>query len=356
LTSRWWAPARVNLIGEHIDYCGGRVLPMPIQFGTTVTASRHDGRRIVATSRNQSAAVEFAIGTRPSLPAGHWGWYVVGAVAVLQSIVDVDGLQFDVEGDIPASGLSSSASLSTALLAAGADALGVELSGLDLALAAQRIEHDHVGVACGLMDQAVIASGVRGAAYLFDCRTLSGRSIALPADMPSIWVIDSGKPRALVNSAYNNRRRETTAAAAALGCAKDRLADASVDEVDRLPGVLRKRARHVIGEQRRVADALAAIDGHDWIRFGALLIDSHRSLRDDFEVSCEELDCLVELLVASPGCLGARMTGAGFGGAVVALMENGANPVSLDGYRAVSGRIARAFEVRSFGGVQRRHG
>jgi galactokinase len=354
----WWAPGRVNLIGEHIDYCGGRVLPMPIQFGTTVAMARTATGNVIASSSNVADPLSLALGADTvELPSGHWGHYVRGAIALLRERVDVSGVAILAQGDLPGSGLSSSASLSVALLAAGADIFGLEIEGLELARLAQRIEHEYVGVACGLMDQAVIASGGIGAAYLFDCYEESGRAIELPGDAPEVLVVDSGKQRALVHSAYHARLEETGRAARACGIERRDLARSTVALPETLDPVARRRANHVRSEQHRVDAAVAAMARGEWQVFGELLTASHASLRDDFEVSCVELDRLVGLLQQQPTCLGARMTGAGFGGSVIALVERDRTSEllrAIDGpYRAATGRPAAGFVARSVGGVQR---
>lgn len=357
----FWAPGRVNLIGEHIDYCGGRVLPMPIQYGIHAAVAITQEPTVHAVSHNTEQLVCFATAEAGQYPAGHWGRYVVGAVDTLAANLNGRGLNILVEGDVPGSGLSSSASLTVALLSAIAGAVGSPWLPLELALAAQRIEHDYVGVSCGLMDQAVIAAGVAGAAYLFDCATDIGRAVRLPSPAPELLVIDTGKRRALVHSAYNERLAETERAAQALGVPRKQLATAATNEVTPSMDVTaRRRLRHVASEQRRVDEAVTAIGAGDWVHLGELFDASHLSLRDDFEVSCHELDTLVRLIRAQPGCLGARMTGAGFGGSVVALVTKDEAAAVLDGiaqpYERATGLTARAFAARSLGGVRHVHG
>ncbi|MEQ8858931.1 MAG: galactokinase [Pseudomonadales bacterium] len=316
-----FAPGRVNLIGDHIDYCGGSVLPMPIQFGTWVAAAPSARARIRAESDRQPAVTFDRAATEH--PPGHWGRFVSGALAVLASenASLPDGFDLFVAGNIPGSGLSSSASLSVALLLALGALGGCRLDGLDLALAAQRIEHQHVGVACGLMDQAAVVLGRPGAALRFDCATRHARSIPMPGAALSIVVADSGVPRSLAASAYNARRQELDRIAGLLGLNPDTLALTLSDAGTLEDATLVRRARHVASEQRRVEAACTAIDAGDWVAFGALLNASHASLRDDYAVSCAELDALAAAFCGQSGCYGARMTGAGFGGAVVAAVD-----------------------------------
>ncbi len=200
-----WAPGRVNLIGDHVDYCGGLVLPMPIQFGTTVAVRYNPSGRIRAASTNLPDTFDFRVQDELSESVGSWGRFVYGAIAVLATDgISVDGADVLVSGDIPGSGLSSSASLSVALLSALTHASGGVIEPLRLALAAQRIEHEYIGVQCGLMDQAVIALAEPGHALLFDCVDHQYRSIAMDS-ATSVVVVDTGRTRQLVHSAYNAR-------------------------------------------------------------------------------------------------------------------------------------------------------
>lgn len=362
-----FAPGRVNLVGDHIDYCGGSVLPMPIEHGTWVAAAPAVGCRVRAHSKNLEYAAETEamsldfIGTEPPcLTPEHWGRFVVGAMSVAEKAFgETRGLDLLVWGNIPASGLSSSASLSLALLKAIAEVYEAHVTPLELALLAQEIEHDFVGVQCGLMDQAVIALGEPGAALLFDCGARTGRSIALPAG-GEILVADTGIGRTLASSAYNQRRRELAEGARRLGVEDGELARwrSSEEDIERLSDpTLISRVRHVDSEQQRVVRAARALDNGDWASFGELLRQSHRSLRDDYEVSCDELDRLAEALDIQDGCYGARMTGAGFGGAVVAAVKPNAveacRKAALAAVRATSGLEPTVFVARSAGGLRR---
>ena len=357
-----WAPGRVNLIGDHVDYCGGAVLPMPIQFGTTVAVRLTSSRRVQGSSDNSGDAIDARLDGDCTLESGSWGRFLWGAAAVLREEgIDIGGAEVLVHGDIPGSGLSSSASISVALLCALTRAAGRALSPIQIALAAQRIEHRHVGVQCGLMDQAVIALAQPGAALLFDCFDHRHRSIPVADGAVKFAVVDTGRARQLVHSAYNARLRETGAAAVALGvphAALGRLAPAEFLERAHTisdPTALR-RARHVVSEGARVAAAAAALESSDWTRLGVLLQQSHASLRDDFEVSCAELDALADALTAQPGCYGARMTGAGFGGSVVALIDaarvDTAVAAAAHAYAARFGNSPHGFVARSLGGVR----
>ncbi len=358
----FWAPGRVNLIGDHIDYCGGPVLPMPIQFGTSIAVRLTDTGLIRAASMNDAEPIELRRGARTALPHGSWGRFVDGAISMLEREgARIAGADILVGGDIPGSGLSSSASLTVGLIYALSYAADRPLAPLQLALAAQRVEHEFVGVQCGLMDQAVIALAQPGAALLFDCSDHGHRSIALNDAAVRFVVVDTGRARRLVDSAYNARFAETRAAAGSLGVAHRLLATLGIGDFESrytriLDPVVQRRARHVVGEAARVARAAAALEARDWPVLGRALSQSHASLRDDYEVSCPELDALAEALQSQPGCYGARMTGAGFGGSVVALVD----AVHVDAvlsaasatYRQRFGSAPRAFVAESLGGVR----
>jgi galactokinase len=310
-----FAPGRVNLIGDHTDYTGGFVLPVAIDLGTTVHLTV-GGRTVDLTSRNESgrALVSIDDAGRP-LPDGAppWARYVQGTVRAVHPEAGGRGW---VASTVPLrSGLSSSAASEVAL----ALALGFTGTPLELARVCQRAEHLAVGVPCGIMDQLTSAAGVAGHALLIDCTTETTTPIPLPEDA-DIWVVPSGEERALADSAYAERRAQCEQAATIVGP----LRDASPDAVDRIADpLIRARARHVVNENARVracADALAA---HDLVTAGALMFESHISLRDDFEVSTAALDDLVDSLSVQPGVYGARLTGAGFGGSVIALAARG---------------------------------
>lgn len=358
----FWAPGRVNLIGDHIDYCGGAVLPMPIQFGTTAAVRLNADRRVRGASLNASEAIDVARADAAPLPIGSWGRFLCGAIAVLaDGGIEVPGVDVMVGGTIPGSGLSSSASLCVVLLHALGCLVERSLAPLQLAHAAQRIEHEHVGVQCGLMDQAVIALAQPGCALLFDCFVHTHRSIPFDDARVALVVADTGRTRQLVHSAYNERRGEIERAAHALGV--DPAALARVDarqlqsrERDIADNVARRRARHVVTEAARVADAAAALESRDWRTLGALLSASHESLRSDYEVSCPELDVLANALATQPGCYGARMTGAGFGGSVVALFDATATDFAMAHagavYRTQFGHTPAWFTAKSLGRVR----
>ncbi|HUR77881.1 MAG TPA: galactokinase [Acidimicrobiales bacterium] len=308
------APGRVNLIGDHTDYTGGLVLPMAIDLSTVVTGTR-GGDQVVLSSDHEDAPVVIALDiSDPAQVEPAWGRYAAGVIAQMRPSV---GLRGHVSSDVPVgAGLSSSAALEVAL----ALALGFEGTPLDLATLCQRAEQRATGVPCGIMDQLASAAGVAGHALRIDCTTLQVTPVPLPADV-EVVVVHSGQARRLAGSEYATRRSQCEAAEAVIGPLRQ--ATPSDAEGLRDP-VLRKRARHVVTENARVDLFVAALSAGRADDAGQLMLASHASLRADFEVSTDVLDSLVDDLRKTPGVFGARLTGAGFGGCVVALAEPGA--------------------------------
>ncbi|HLH46539.1 MAG TPA: galactokinase [Acidimicrobiales bacterium] len=308
------APGRVNLIGDHTDYTGGLALPMAIDLVTTVEGARGGGVvRLVSAEAEGEARLSLDLDD-PAAAAPAWARYVAGVVAVLRPETGFVG---QVSTTLPlGAGLSSSAALEVAT----ALALGFGGTATELALACQRAEQLATGVPCGVMDQLVSAGGVAGHALLVDCSTLAVHPVAVP-DGVEVVVVFSGERRHLATSAYASRRRQCEAAQAILGP----LHHASIEAVEELGDpVLQARARHVVTENDRVRRFVEALGAGDFVACGRLMIASHDSLRHDFEVSTPRLDRLVSELCAVPGVYGARLTGAGFGGCVVALCRPGA--------------------------------
>lgn len=318
-----FAPGRVNLIGEHVDYNDGLVLPMPIGAGTAIAWSpSNDAIEAVALDFG-SEHDRFVPGTvMPHQPAD-WRSYLRGTAAglTLQGFPP-GGARLAIAGSIPrGAGLSSSASLCVGLARALTAAKGAEAPPARiLALAAQAAEHDWAGVNCGIMDQMAVAAGEPGAALLLDCADLSVRTVPLPDDW-AVLIVQSGVTRGLVDGEYNRRRADCEVAAEAMGVPSLRLASAALIAGAGLNPLVNRRARHVVSEIARVEAAVIAIERADLAALGELLRASHASLRDDFETSVPAVDSLVEVLNAAIGKGGgARMTGGGFGGAVVAVL------------------------------------
>lgn len=310
------APGRINLIGEHTDYNDGFVFPVAIDRGVSLVARPNglDHCRLVSDKRGRGRP--FTIGTLKA-DLGGWVVYPAGMAWALGAKTPVD---VAVTSNLPvASGVSSSAALEMAfaVLWNELDALGHDAQ--TLALLAQKCENEYVGVNCGIMDMTASARGKKGHAMFLDTRTLDIEYAPLP-DGLAIVLCDTGKPRSLSDSAYNERREQCEAAARAMGVAS--LRDAAIDQLERVTDpVARRRARHVLTENDRCHQFKKALQHGQTEELGRLLAQSHASLRDDYEVSCTELDVMVAASLASPGCIGARMTGAGFGGACVALIE-----------------------------------
>jgi galactokinase len=299
--ARAYAPGRVNLIGDHTDYTGGFVLPMAIDLGTTVDLMRDRATRAVeltSTSTRKGSGV---------------ARYVRAVAAVIRPAVGGTGT---VSTTLPVgAGLSSS----SALVVAIALALGFEGSPLELALACQHAEQLASGTPCGIMDQLASAAGVAGHGLLIDCTSNTVIPVAIPDDV-DVVVAHSGQSRAVSDSPYAERKAQCEAAAATLGP----LRQATLADVTTLDDpILRRRGRHVVTENQRVLAFAGCLRAGDLAGAGKLMTESHRSLRDDFEVSTPALDALVAEMAATPGVYGARLTGAGFGGCVVALAEPG---------------------------------
>jgi galactokinase len=321
----------VNLIGDHTDYTGGLVFPMAIDRGTTI---EFDDRIDTPTIELRSDAddepvrIELPVVGDPAVVTPRWGTYVA---AMAQDLGATSGITGTVTSTIPAgAGLSSSAALECAV----GLALGFDGSPVELALAAQRAEHAATGVPTGIMDQLCIAAARRGTATMIDCHTLEVTHVAIPDDVDV--VVRFVAHRTLVGSAYGDRVAECRAAEDVIGPLRS-ATGAAVESAD-LDDVVRRRARHVVSENQRVVEFAAALAEGDYRAAGALMLESHRSLAVDFETSTPTMDRAVADLVASPGVLGARMTGGGFGGCVVAICEPGAR---IDGWLVAASDGAR---------------
>jgi galactokinase len=343
----WAAPGRVNLIGEHTDYNDGFVLPLAIDRLVLAAAGRRDGGRLRLWSlqAGQPADLEL-VRVGPGRVEG-WAAYPAGvAWALGEAGVEVGGADLVVDGDVPAgAGLSSSAALECATATALADLHGARLDARALATLARRAENEVVGVPSGAMDQMVSMLGQAGHALFLDTRSLETEQVPLPLEESGrcLVVIDTRAGHRLVDGAYADRRAACEAAAAILGVPA--LRDATLEQVEAAAGALGdpglRRARHVVTENARVLEAVELLRAGALDRLGPLLVASHASLRDDYEVSSPELDTAVEAALEA-GAAGARMTGAGFGGSAIALAEEG-----LAGQ--VGDRAREAFAAAGFG-------
>ena len=315
-------PGRVNLIGDHTDYTGGSAMPMAIDRWT-VLRGRRGGPSVRLTSADDPDVFETALPlrSRPSAITPSWGRFAAGVIAEMQPS---EGLTGSLETTIPVgAGLSSSAALGIAV------ALGLGHAGtpVELAQLARRAEHRATGVPTGIMDQLCIASAVEGHATLIDCSTFDVTLVPLPADVRVL--VRFIAHRTLDGSAYSERVAQCAAAETIVGP----LAGASIDDVGRIDDeLLRRRARHVVSENARVLDFSAALGSGDLAAAGEIMTRSHQSLRDDYEVSTPGIDTAVADLTARPGVYGARLTGGGFGGCVVALCGNDVDLDDADGW------------------------
>lgn len=313
------SPGRVNLIGDHTDYMGGLVLPMAIQFGTTIEGSATTGHLALSSDAAQGTfdlGLPLAADVEVRSLSPSWGRHVAAVAELLGADTGIDGT---VSTDLPlGAGLSSSAALSVAA------ALALDAphdDALALAELCQRAEQVATGVPCGIMDQMAVIAARRGHALMIDCASMQTDDLALPDDA-AWWVVHSGQGRELAGSAYAERRAECERALEVVG----HLPVADPASIERIADpVVRRRARHVRSECERVRDAADALRNGDLVGAGRLMTDSHRSLRDDFEVSSPALDATVAALLDTDGVFGARLTGAGFGGCVVALARPGAD-------------------------------
>jgi len=320
------APGRVNLIGEHTDYNGGFVLPIAIPQRTRVRLTVREDRRVEAHSRGMApSAASFVL--EEESPRSGWIDYLQGVTWVLaRAGFTLRGFALEISSDVPpGSGLASSAALEIALLRALREAFGLDLDDVRLALLAQRAENEFVGARVGIMDQLAANLADAHSALFIDTRDLHYERVPWPAEADLV-VIHSGVSHALRGGAadYNTRRDECEEAAARLGVAQ--LRDLGLDDLprlDSLPEPFGRRARHVVTENARVLRAVAALRAADLTTLGDLFKASHASMRDDYEVSTPEVDLLVEVACAQPEIFGARLTGGGFGGAVIALARRG---------------------------------
>lgn len=317
---RWsWfrAPGRVNLIGEHTDYNDGFVLPVAVDRDCTLAIRPRDDGRVLARSLDFEGTVELAAdgSTEPNSIQPTWGRLVAGVLALLaERHLDLPGAELAVTSDLPpASGLASSAALEVAVAMALADLGGAELTVHELARTCQDAEQLATGVPCGIMDQLASLTGTAGHALLTDCRSLAVEAVPIP-DTLAVAVVDSGLRRDLADTPYARRREQCATAAHRVGVPT--LRDAELAQVRDDPV-----ARHVVTENTRVRAAAVALASGDLSALGQLVAASHVSLRDDFDCSTPELDSLVDLLVEG-GSLGARLTGAGWGGCAVAVVPS----------------------------------
>ena len=346
------APGRVNIIGEHTDYNDGFVMPIATDLATWVAGAPRDDRIVRVFSETMGEVAEFSLDALER--SGGWSDYLKGvAWALAEEGFELRGVDAAIVSTVPpGSGVSSSAALEVAWANALLAAADADADPKRLALLCQRAENEFVGMKCGVMDQLASVLGREGHAILLDCRTLDHQLVPVPADRIAVVVMDTGVPRSLVDSEYNIRRQQCEEAARVLGVPA--LRDATLQALeaarDRLDEVTYRRARHVITENARVHQAAEAFTAGNFQRVGELLNESHFSLRDDYEVSCPELDLICEIARSHDRCYGARLVGAGFGGCAMALVDaDGVEDFSeyvKSRYDSLSGRTSTVFSVR----------
>ena len=358
------APGRVNLLGEHVDYNDGFVLPAAIDRAVWIACSPASTPHSTLLAADLNEHVSFSpesIATKTDLdgePMPHWAKYPAGcAWALNKAGYETPAIRAVFTSDVPrGSGLSSSAAVEMAFISAWQATAGFEADGMTRARLGQRAENQYVGVNCGIMDQFASACGKRDHALFLDCRSLQWRTVPLPQDV-AIVVADTAVPRSLSESAYNERRSACEEAARLLGARS--LRDVSVSEFQRnkhkLPKLVARRAQHVVEEIQRTEQSIFLLQQGNVVAFGRLMNECHKSLRDLYEVSCLELDVMAEIARSLDGCYGARLTGAGFGGCTVNLVAQSAvEPFAkelADQYTRKTGKIPSVYICRAAEGA-----
>lgn len=324
---QFFCPGRVNLIGEHIDYLGGLVMPAAISLGITGIFRPTESNTIRLASTSFEGISEFNLENLHNEKQGQWTDYVIGVINSIQNEgITIGGFNLLLDSTLPkGSGLSSSAALEVLIYYSLHSLFGAsEPDRTEMAVACQRVENDFVGVQCGIMDQFAVANGKVDYAMMLNCDSLEFNHVPFDLGDYSLVIINSKKPRELADSAYNQRLNECSEALGILQSKRPEtkeLVQASLEDVGQIPNpTIRNRSRHAVTEQQRVLEAKKALASLNIAKFGTLLNASHESLKTDYEVSCAELDYIVDFLTNSEHCAGARMTGAGFGGCCIALI------------------------------------
>jgi galactokinase len=361
------APGRVNLIGEHTDYNDGFVMPVAIDRQTTVTAAPRADRRLHVSSGGAGHAIDLDLDALGSGPTGRWSDYIRGVAAVLERQgLALRGADLAITSTVPSgAGLSSSAALEIAAGYALLDLAGHDVDLRQLALAAQQAEHEFTGTRCGIMDQFIACHGREGHAMLLDTRTLAASWLPLPASA-AIVVCNTMTRHALASDGYNDRRADCEAGVRALAVRLPgirALRDVTLADLESNREVLDdrvyRRCRHVVTENARTLSAADALRDQDLARFGRLMGASHASLRDDYDVSTSELEAMVTSAMDAPGIIGARMTGGGFGGCTVNLVDAGTTAAFTrdvaQRYQAKTGRAPEIYVCRAARGVHNWH-
>jgi galactokinase len=358
------APGRVNLIGEHTDYNEGFVMPAALDFSCWVAAASRDDGHLVLYSENLDQSVEASLKSGPLRPRRDWSDYVLGVAATLQQAgYPLRGANLYIWGEVPlGAGLSSSAAIEVAVAYALADLLDQSIDRVRLASLCQRAENEFVGARCGIMDQFIACHGQIGHALLLDCRSLDFRLLRLPEDVHLV-ICNTMVKHEHASSSYNLRRSECEEAVRSLAevlpqvrALRDVTGEQLAEYRDQLTTVAYKRARHVVSENKRVLAAASALENRNMREFGGLMLESHASLRHDYEASCQELDLLVEIASRQENVYGTRMTGGGFGGCTISLVSaaasSGFRQRVSEAYHAATGLMPDIYVCRASQGVE----
>ncbi len=344
-TKAFFSPGRVNLIGEHTDYNGGHVFPCAISLGTYALVAPRQDKKVRAVSLNfeKAGVKEFATEGLSYDESLGWANYIAGVVKVFEDAGMKATCGFDIAlyGNLPSgAGLSSSASLEVLMGVILREFCGFDIEMVEIVKLGQKAENQFVGVNCGIMDQFAVGMGKKDCAILLDCNTLEYRYSKLDLRDACIVITNTNKPHSLNDSAYNERRSQCENALQELQTGVDikALGELSNEDYDKNAHLItdpveRKRAHHAVYENNRTIEAVQALENNDMARFGELMHDSHVSLRDDYEVTCKELDTLADLAWAQEGVIGSRMTGGGFGGSTVSIVKKDA----VDSFQKVVG-------------------
>lgn len=338
----YYAPGRVNIIGEHTDYNHGYVMPMAINIGTTVAIAKSHDDNITVYSNNLSEIYVFKLGNIVNKNAPSWTNYVYGLTTLLlENNTNLSGMNIFINSNLPmGAGLSSSASLSISLGHAILDIHGLPVNLPELTKISQQVEHQFIGTQCGIMDQTICAMAKIGHAMQLDCMSLKTKYIPFESDDVSLLICDTGVKHQLCSSEYNIRKQECDIICKYFHI--DSLRHLGLNKLnsqkDNIPANLYNRAFHVITENQRVLDTSSAMALKDWPTFGDLLYKSHDSLRDKYNVSCSELDFLVENARGIPDIYGARMTGGGFGGCAIFLIRQSQ-------YHTIKSKLTKDYKI-----------
>ena len=344
----FFCPGRVNLIGEHIDYNGGKVMPCAITLGTWLAVSKNTDKmiRLEAMDFPEKAALHLQNGY--SKTGSEWYNYPLGVIDhFVQKEMSVSGMNMLFAGNLPVgSGLSSSASIEVLTAFALNDLFGFRIDNVQLALIGKKVENEFIGVSCGIMDQFAVAKGKKDHAILLNCDTLEHKFIPMKLGAYALAIINTNKPRKLAESKYNERFMECGQALTEVKKKIDvnNLCEIHPEQFNELRSVigdpvLIRRAEHVIMENARVLNAAIALSENDLEAFGKLMYQSHSSLRDLYEVSGKELDAIVDIASGTKGCIGARMTGAGFGGCAIAIVRK-------DDFEGFSNKVINGYQKK----------